>query len=173
MTPQVVQGFVDGARAFVRRAIGVELDGSDTSLAFVDHYLEKTRTPDLKPDVLALVAPALGAYFGEVAIARFGGSWVIESEAEPAGWRVELEAAELRFFPVGLAAEALARDEVPGYDASLSTRPAWMEPLAEALSASPPVDEAYYYSLTGRLETIEHAIQILLELKRREQEEKN
>jgi hypothetical protein len=48
-----------------------------------------------------------------------------------------------------------------------------MEPLAEALSASPPVDEAYYYSLTGRLETIEHAIQILLELKRREQEEKN
>lgn len=176
MTPQVIQGFVDAARAFVRRALGksaIELDGSDTSLAFVDHYLEKTRTPDLKADVLALVAPALGAYLGEVAIARFGGSWVIGSEAEPAGWRVELEAAELRFFPVGIAAEALAQGEVPGYDASFSTKPAFMEPLAEALSASPPVDEAYYYSLTGRLETLEHAVQILVELARREQEKKN
>jgi hypothetical protein len=38
----------------------------------------------------------------------------------------------------------------------------------------PPVEEAYYYSLTGRLETLAHAVEVLTELKRRElPEEKN
>lgn len=171
MTPPPVQSFVDAAREFVRRAISAELDGSDTSLAFVDHYLDKTRTPDLKDEVLALIAPALGAYFGEVAIARFGGRWVIAPGSEPARWRVELEPAELGFFPIGMAAEALAQGELEGYDGSFSTKPEWMEPLAEALAASPPVDEAYYYSLTGRLETLEHALQVLVELARRDRED--
>jgi hypothetical protein len=158
-----VETFVTAARAYVERALGVTLDGSETSLAFVDHYITGARASGLNDEVLALVAPALGAYLGEVAIGKLGGRWVLEAE-DPAEWRVEIDPVELRFHPVGMAAEALRGDEVEGYDASFSTRPSLMGPLLEQLSRVPPVEHEYYYSLTGRLETLEHAAEILSEL---------
>ncbi len=172
-TPQVpteIETFVAAAREYVRRAIGIELDGTDTSLAFIDHYVDKTvGVGPLDDQVLKLVAGAIGAYFGQVAIGRFGGHWVVEGD-DPARWRVELEPVELRFFPVGMAAEALRQDEVPGYDSSFVTRQSLMALLGEALATAPPVDEHYYYSLTGRLETLEHAVEILVEFERRRSE---
>ncbi len=173
MTPPPVQPFYEAAKKYVQRALGVELDDSEESLAYVDHYVDKSgRAEALKPEVLALVAPALGAYLGQVAIGRFGGKWIVEGE-DPAEWRVELEPAPLTFYPVGMAAEALRGEEVDGYDASFATRDDLMGPLLEALEAAPPVDEAYYYSLTGRLETLAHALDILVELERRKREKSN
>ena len=172
MIPPAVQPFYDAARNYVKRAVGVDLDDSEESLAYVDHYINGTaRAEALKPEVLALVAPALGAYFGQVAIARFGGHWV--TDGDPAEWRVELAPAPLTFHPVGMAAEALRGEEVEGYDASFATREDLMGPLLEALEAAPPVDEAYYYSLTGRLETLAHALDILTEIERRKRDKLN
>ena len=173
MTPPAVQPFYEAAKKYVHRVLGVDLDDSEESLAYVDHYIEKSgKSEALKPELLALVAPALGAYLGQVAIRRFGGTWVTEA-ANPAEWRVELEPAPLTFFPVGMAAEALRGEEVDGYDASFSTRDDLMGPLLEALESSPPVDEAYYYSLTGRLETLAHALDILVEIERRKRDTSN
>ena len=45
-----------------------------------------------------------------------------------------------------------------------------MGPLLEALESSPPVDEGYYYSLTGRFETLTHALDVLVEMQRRQRE---
>jgi len=162
MDPQV-ETFVAAARDYVKRATAAELDGSDTSLAFVDHYIEKSGK--VSDAVLELVARAIGVYFGEVVIGRLGGRWIKASD-DPANWRIELGEASLHFSPVGMAAEALRQDEVPGYDASFQADPRFAEGLEEALSRTPPVDEKYYYSLTGRLETLEHAVQILVELDR-------
>jgi hypothetical protein len=174
-SPKDIETFVHAAREYVARVLGEEgvaLDGSETSLAFVDHYIDKTaRGVQLSDDVLALLAPALGAYFGEVAIAKFGGRWVLDGE-DPAKWRIELEPVELRFWPVGMAAEALRGDEVPGYDASFATRPEWMGPVGDALAAAPPVDEAYYYSLTGRLEILAEVVDLLAELARQAEEKR-
>jgi hypothetical protein len=169
--PEAVRGFVEAAHRFVQRAIGIELDGSEASLAYVDHYIERTARAEaadakLGAEVLALVAPALGAYLGQVAIARFGGRWIIEGD-DPTTWRVELTPAPLHFCPVGMAAEALRGGEVEGYDGSFATREDLMGPLLQALESSPPVDEAYYYSLTGRLETLAHALDLLVEIERR------
>ncbi len=172
MTPPSVQPFYDAAKKYVQRALGVELDDSEESLAYVDHYNnDSARAEALKPEVLALVAPALGAYLGQVAIGRFGGHWV--TDGDPADWRVELDPAPLTFHPVGMAAEALRGEEVDGYDASFSTREDLMGPLLEALESAPPVDEAYYYSLTGRLETLAHALDILTESERRKRDKSN
>ncbi len=172
-TPPEVADFVAALRSYLARAgvskDGAALDGTPTSLAFVDHYVAQTAAGPVNDEVLALVAPALGAYLGEVAIARFGGRWVTEG-GDPAAWRVELEPVELRFFPTGMAAEALRHGEVEGYDASFSTRAEWTGPLEEALAALPPVDEQYYYSLTGRFETLEHAVDVLVELERQKRE---
>ena len=165
-TPEQVRPFLEAAQRYVERALGAQLDGSDTSLAFVDHYIEQTaRKEALKPDVLALIAPALGVYFGEVAIAKLGGQWLLEGP-DPTQWRVELLPAPLLFSPVGMAAEALRGGEVDGYDGVFTTRQDLMGPLSQALESSPPVDERYYYSLTGRLETLEHAVDLLVEIER-------
>src|SRR5690242_2645066 len=166
-----IDTFIEAAHAYVQRALGMDLDGSEESLAFVDHYITTARAANLKDEVLALVAPALGAYLGQLAIAKFGGHWVLESE-DPAGWRVELDPVPLRFFPVGMAAEALRGDEVEGFDASFASTPALMGKLLEALSRVPPVEHEYYYSLTGRLETLTHAVDILTDLARMDREPK-
>lgn len=174
MTPPPVQPFYDAALSYVQRALGVALDGSVESLAFVDHYIAASgRQAALKPEVLALTAAALGAYLGEVAIRRFGGRWVLDDAAAPARWRIELEPAPLSFHPVGMAAEALRGDEVEGYDATFAARDDLMGALSEALESSPPVDQAYYYSLTGRLETLEHALDILVEIERRKRDKQS
>ena len=182
-TPTYIESFVEAARTYVKRALadeegfdsGLGLDGSETSLAFVDHYIRKTNLAQVAATskekataLMALVAPALGAYFGEIAIAKFGGQWQCppDREHEPADWRIVLETGGLEFSPVGMAAAALAGGDADGYDGSFTVRPDLMERLETALSESPPVDEDYYYSLTGRLETLSQVVELLGEIER-------
>lgn len=164
---------------YVERATGCKLDGSEESLAFVDHYLDKVRkgTPP-KPEVLRLIAAALGAYLGELAIRHFGGRWLVlppakdedgdeADQSEPvAAWRVELEAAPLRIDPVGMAAAALLRPEKDDIDAFVLS-PGYRhlyEPLQAALGRMAPVTGDYYYSLTGRFETLIYVADLLATL---------
>ena len=127
------------------------------------------RAEALKPEVLALVAPALGAYLGEVAIARFGGHWVIEGD-DPADWRVELEPAPLAFYPVGMAAEALRGEEVDGYDASFATREDLMGPLPGGARGGAARRRGLLLLAHRPLETLTHALDILVELERKRRE---
>ena len=61
------------ASDYVLRATSCALDGSEESLAYVDHYLERLRQdPPRRPEALRLVAFALGTYLGDLAIARLG-----------------------------------------------------------------------------------------------------
>ena len=48
-----------------------------------------------------------------------------------------------------------------------------MGPLNEALEHAPPVDEHYFYSLTGRLESLIHATDLLVEIERTRREKQN
>lgn len=170
---------------YVERATGCKLDGSEESLAFVDHYLDEVRkgTPP-KPEVLRLIAAALGAYLGELAIRHFGGHWLVlpptqakdesdageedpEPDSEPiAAWRVELEAAPLRIDPIGMAVSALlrpAKDDLDAFVLSPGHRHLY-EPLHAALSRLAPVSGDYYYSLTGRFETLIYVGDLLISL---------
>jgi hypothetical protein len=161
-----VPEFAMAASDYVKRATGLDLDGSVESLAYVDHYL--ATVGEVSDEMVSLLAPALGAYFGEVIVSHLGGDWASEGR-QPADWSIAIGdgAPLVTFRPVAMAAEALRRDDVEGYDASLVTPPELEGPLDEALSATSPVEESYYYSLTGRLETIEHVLELLVELRRR------
>ena len=167
-TPPRIEAFIHAAADYVRRSLGgVELPADlPAALAYVDHYLTKTRSAGpVTDEILLLVATAIGAWFGERARQELGGHW--ELDGEPANWRVALDAVELRFAPVGMAAEALRGAEVDGFPASLATRKAFTPQLEAAFEAVGPVDEAYYYSLTGRYETILHALEVVAELTKR------
>lgn len=165
------------AREYVERALGTPIDESEESLAFIDHYLNQVREAgDMEDEVLDLVAAALGAHLGELVIARFGGTWCAlgEDEADrrdPANWRVDVACVPLRFDPVGMAAEAVRLGAVEGYDATFSTEPALMEQLSAALMRMAPVSDEYYYSLTGRFETLAYAVDLLGEFLHQQQEQ--
>lgn len=154
------------ASDYVRKSLQVELDGSPESLAYLDHYV--SRIGNVSDEVLALAAAAVGSYFGEVLLSRFGGTWRAD-DPDPAAWTVTLEAAPIRLRPVAMAAEAIRKADLEDWDASLNVPAAFDAAVAEALEASGPVESEYYYSLTGRLETAEHVVDLLTELRRREE----
>lgn len=165
-TPPRVAELALAASDYVRKSLHADLDGSAESLAYVDHYV--AQIGGVSDEVLALVAAALGAYFGEVLISRFGGTWRAD-DPDPAAWTVTLEAAPIRVRPVAMAAEAIRKSDLEEWDASLKVPSAWEAQVAEALEAAGPVESDYYYSLTGRLETCEHVVDLLSELRRRDE----
>ena len=169
-----VAPFVEAARGYVRRAIGLELDESIESLAFVDHYvstLRKETQTKLEPDVLRLTAAAVGAYFGQVLIGAFGGGWVIARAAEPTPelWQLELDPPSVSLYPVALAAAALAGEAVDGYDDRITPALGDVAALQQLLEGKSPIDAAYFYSLTGRFELVEEMRELLAEIDRRRQ----
>jgi hypothetical protein len=173
--------------------------GGEAALAFVDHYIVQAKNgPKLQPEVLRLVASALGVYLGELLIARFGGRWLALPQKTPphakktdgdrsgetaqaaglgtlveyaaVSWRVELAAAPLRIDPVAMAATALlphseAADDVPVFALTVQN-PNLYEALHAALDRSSPVSSDYYYSLTGRFETLVYIVDLLTDLRR-------
>lgn len=79
---------------------------------------------------------------------------------------MELEAAPLRIDPVGMAAAALLRPEKDDIDAFVLS-PGYRhlyEPLQAALGRMAPVTGDYYYSLTGRFETLIYVADLLATL---------
>lgn len=179
---------------YVARATGLSLDGSEESLAIVDHYLSRVRpggASAAKPDVLRLIAGAIGVYLGELFTTRFGGTWRLVTPAEDAAqtelgdmlgavasWRVQLEAAPLLVDPIGMAADALTyddsgedveadADDAPGFTLLDSARHLFT-PLAEALGRLSPVTSEYYYSLTGRFETLSYIVDLVTDLRHQE-----
>jgi hypothetical protein len=164
-TPDQVSEYVRAAVDFVRRAVGMVLDGSDESLAVLDHYV--AQVPRDKPEIVVLVAPAVGAYFGEVVRRRFGGEWRLEGE--PAAWRLSLEGGALTFSPVGMAAAAVCRAEVEGFDADVALGPADRDEIEASLEMAAPVTEEYFYSLTGRFEAIQCVLDLVAGLRARDQ----
>lgn len=172
-------------REQVHRSLGVELDGSTTSLAFVDHYLTQAREEDRVP-ILQLLSAGAGAYFGELVRREIGGSWIVQGD-DPRNLRLLLEPQFIYFAPVDQAYEAvLAFEPDPDdarapegapLDAAFRARPSSLpavdptngeelDPsdhdwLMERLSERPPVPEDVYYSLTGRYETLLLLLELL------------
>jgi hypothetical protein len=82
------------------------LEGSETSLAFVDHYLSLARDEDREP-IVGLVAAGAGAYFGEVVRSELGATWIGDG-IDPRRLRLLVRAQFIHFSPVDQAYEAIA-----------------------------------------------------------------
>ncbi len=173
----LVEALVRSFSEQVRRALDVTLDGSITSLAFVDHYLSLARDEEREP-IVSLLAAGAGAYFGELIRREMGGTWVGDGE-EPRRLRLLLEPQFVHFSPVDQAYEAIAGTGVesedprlapgPAFDSAFGLRPASpddpTEDEAEWLSARlaelSPVPEDQFHSLTCRFETLQLMLEML------------
>jgi hypothetical protein len=174
----LVESLADRFREQVERALEVRLDGSVTSLAFVDHYLALARDEDREP-IVSLLAAGAGAYFGELVRKALGGTWVGDG-VDPRRLRLLVEPHFVYFSPVDQAYEAIAGRSLEHDDPRLPAGPAFdsafgLEParegdapgegdaqwLSDRLAELPPVPEDEFHSLTCRFETLELMLQLL------------
>jgi hypothetical protein len=153
--PGAVHDLAERAVEYVRRAVGIVLDYTPETLPVLDHYLGTV--PTERPETVALIGAAAGAYFGEVARKLLGGEWD-QSDADPDDWDLVL-AGGLRIAPAALAGEAILQEDTgtAGYDVPDEDRAA----VEDALTAKGAVPEDEYYSLSGRLETLQLIADVL------------
>lgn len=159
--PARVREYADQAVAYVRRALGVTLEYDSDTLPLLDHYL-RTIDSDVsggQPATVALVVATSGAYFGEVVRRRLGGRW--EVAGEEAEWRVVLPTG-LNFSPAGFVAAAIAQADLDDLDSEFDAPPRMRPYVQQALERMGEVSIEDYYSLCGRLDTLEHVHEVLV-----------
>jgi hypothetical protein len=155
--PPRVREYADQAVSYVQRALGVKLEYDSDTLPVLDHYLRTV--PDDQPAALQLVVATAGAYFGEVVRQRLGGRWELGSQESE--WRVVLPTG-INFSPVGIVAAAIARADLDDVDSEIAAPPRMMTYLQETLARMGEVSVDDYYSLCGRLDTLEHVHEVLV-----------
>jgi hypothetical protein len=155
--PPRVREYADQAVAYVHRALGVKLEYDSDTLPVLDHYLRNV--PGDQPAALQLVVATSGAYFGEVVRKHLGGRW--EIAGEEADWRIVLPTG-INFSPAGFVAAAIARADLDDLDSEITAPPRMVPYLQQALARMGEVSIDDYYSLCGRLDTLEHVHEVLV-----------
>ena len=163
--PAHIGEYADQTVDYVRRALGVTLEYNSETLPVLDHYLREAAGSD--PATVALVAATSGAYFGEVIRQRMGGYWHVDDD--PTQWRFELPGG-LSFRPVCFALAAIYFSDE--YDDNLTGPPKMMVAAEAALERMGNVSPDTYYSLCGRMDTLEHLQAVLLAIAAREAQKK-
>lgn len=151
----------------VRQRLDFELDYSPETLGVLDVFLEAVVSEEAEGEqpppgdrrrshLVHLLAPSVGAYFGEVVRRSMPCRWRLR-EGDPRSWAIEFEKFFLRFNPAGAAAEAIAMTHVESWEGSLSTGPDETEDLHRRLEAAPSLPEDQFFSLATRWEVLQIA----------------
>jgi hypothetical protein len=156
--PERVREYAEQAVAYVRRALGVALEYDSDTLPLLDHYLRTV--PGEQPATLELVVATGGAYFGEVVRRRLGGRWEVSGDGGKE-WRVVLPTG-LNFSPAGFVASAIAQADLEDLDTTLDAPPRMLPYVQQTLQRMGEVSVDDYYSLCGRLDTLEHVHEVLV-----------
>lgn len=151
--PQPVAELVAACARFVSTKYKIALDGTPDTLSLVDQYVRDARAAVAeRPESIDLVAPAIGAYLGEVMRQTFGGEWFAEGGHD--AWRLYFTHVYLAFNPLGMAREALSMTEEEGFAAHLVLDPGERELVESRLQAMPEVDPEEYYLPSTRFDVV-------------------
>lgn len=145
---------------YVRRSLDAALDWTPETLPFLDQWLKQARG-EAREEIVQLIAPAVGAYFGEVVRRSFSARWHAPPDSF-ASWRLELEDCFLYFNPVGVAVEALHLEDSEGLGASIAIEEDLQEELHSHLEGTAPVRVEDYYLLTTRFEVVDQIVHFLM-----------
>lgn len=161
-TPTVIEDLATSCVRFVTRAVGIELDYTPETLPILDHYLREARTV-ARDENLKLLAPAAGAYFGEVIRKHLGASrWHLEGD-DYSAMRLEFLHCFLSFNPIGVAIEAILGEEIQGYGAHFELLREDRTMVQEALERAGNIRDEDYYRLAVRFEVCELVASLLAE----------
>jgi hypothetical protein len=165
LPPQIVE-WAESCRAFVKEAVGVELDYTPETLPILDHYVRTKATAEGRQrpstEIRDLLTPPLGAYFGEVVRRSMAGVRWHAPEQSYEDYRLEFDGIFLHFNPLGVAAETLAGDDVEGFGAHFQILDETRGAVETVLAQNDSVSADDYYSFTIRYETLESLAAVLL-----------
>ena len=163
--PGPVAELIAACNRFIASKYKVALDGTPLTLSLLDQYVRDAREAVReRPESIDLVAPAIGAYLGEVMRQTFGATWSLPAEeinADHDAWRLCFKQVYLAFNPIGLARESLTMSESEGWNAHLTLDPGEADEIRERLSAMPEVDEDEYYLPSTRFDVINVVVDTL------------
>ncbi len=162
--PGPVAELVAACMRFVASKYKVALDGTPDTLSLLDQYVRDARDAVReRPESVDLVAPAVGAYLGEVMRQQFGAEWSLPSElgGDHDAWRLCFTHVYLAFNPLGMARESLLMTEAEGWNAHLTLDPGEAEEIQQRLAAMPEVDEEEYYLPSMRFDVINAVVDAL------------
>jgi len=155
----VIEQYARQAVSYVEQAVGLAPEYDSDTLPVVDHYLRAV--PEAQQETVARIVSTTGAYFGEVVRRQLGGRWDLKGD-EPTRWRLILPSG-LSFVPAGIVAAAIVRsDNLDELDTGFDVPPRMRPHLELALARMSPVTEDEYFSLCGRLDTLEHVQEVLV-----------
>jgi hypothetical protein len=155
--PPRVHEYAEQVVAYVKKALNITLEYDSNTLPVLDHYLRSVEGS--QTETIQLVVVTAGAYFGEVVRRRLGGRW--ELSDKDLEWRMVLPTG-LNFAPAGFVAAAIVQADLDDIDSELEA-PARIKPHVQAaLARMGEVTLDDYYSLCGRLDTLEHINEVLI-----------
>lgn len=157
--PENVLELAGACVAAVANATKIELDFTQDTLPILDHYMSTAKGP--RAEILGLVAPMCGAYFGEVVRRSLGPARWHAPDDEYAGYRLEFERFFLWFNPIDIALEALLERSVDEQGAALGLLPRDRAAVERAVDLYGDVREDDYYRLAMRYEVIEQVVETL------------
>lgn len=165
--PDAVAELCAACMRFVASKYKVALDGTPDTLSLLDQYVRDARDAVReRPESVELVAPAIGAYLGEILrhmsweqAATAPAEWWAEGDHN--GWRLYFKNVYLAFNPIGMAREAITMTEESGWNAHLTLDPGEREEIEARLAAMPEVEEDEYYLPSTRLEAITVVVETL------------
>jgi hypothetical protein len=157
----VIKDFRDTCVRSVREAVGVELDGSQDTLPVLDHYLREI--PDASAgEVLSLMVPMCGTYFGEVIRTHLAGARWHAPSGQYQEWRIEFDGCFLSFNPIGMVFEGIMQQEQAGWRAHLNLLDRDRSMVDEALARLGDVRPDDFFRVSTRFEVIETAYMTLI-----------
>jgi hypothetical protein len=162
--PGPVAELIAACNRFVASKYKVALDGTPLTLSLLDQYVRDAREAvTARPESIDLVAPAVGAYLGEVMRQTFGATWSLPNDfgTDHDAWRLCFTQVYLAFNPIGIAREALTMTEAEGWNAHLTLDPGEAEEIRDRLAAMPEVDEDEYYLPSTRFDVINVVVDTL------------
>ena len=159
--PAEVSELAQACIEFVARALKFTLDFSPETIPVLDHYVQGVRVEAAgKPEVVRLLAPAIGAYFGEVVRRNIPLRW-FSPKGEHQRWRLEFEQVFLSFNPIGAAMEAVVVQDIDGWGGAFRLR-GEDEPLAKsAVRNLPDVSPEEFYLPSTRYEVLTFVVDAL------------
>lgn len=162
--PGPVAELIAACSRFVASKYKVALDGTPDTLSLLDQYVRDARDAVReRPESIDLVAPAVGAYLGEVMRQEWGATWSLpEQGGDHETWRLCFRHVYLSFNPLGMAREALTLTDATGWNAHLALDPGEAEDVEHKLAALPEVDEEEYYLPSMRFDVIASVVELLL-----------
>jgi hypothetical protein len=161
--PAHISEWAESCRRFVKEAMKLELDYTPDTLPLLDHYV-RSHAQATSDEVVALLTPPLGAYFGEVVRHNFEGArWHAPSNLFEAH-RIEFDGFFLHFNPLGIAHEVLTGSDSEGWGAHFQMLDEARPAVAAMLEHHDSVTADDYYSFSIRYETLESVTAVLIGL---------